>query len=145
MIRWGIFICAAGAVAYTPPNAPLKLKPTHLPGCRSFYSRRCAGGTRLCMRLTNAEEAPLRPETKLSGVVDDRVAALDRSADAFVEGIMVSDDDVVTIGDTSDGPVIIGEELVGLETAQESDNIAIAALLPLPCCGARTFPPCATS
>ena len=81
------------------------------------------------MRLTNAEDTPLRPETKLSGVVDDRVAALDRSADAFVEGIMVSDDDVVTIGDTSDAPVIIGEELVGLETAQESDNIAIAALL----------------
>ena len=92
------------------------------------------------MRLTNAEEAPLRPETKLSGVVDDRVAALDRSADAFVEGIMVSDDDVVTIGDTSDAPVIIGEELVGLETAQESDNIAIAALLAVAVLWGTNFP-----
>ena len=92
------------------------------------------------MRLTNAEDAPLRPETKLSGVVDDRVAALDRSADAFVEGIMVSDDDVVTIGDTSDAPVIIGEELVGLETAQESDNIAIAALLAVAVLWGTNFP-----
>ena len=92
------------------------------------------------MRLTNAEDTPLRPETKLSGVVDDRVAALDRSADAFVEGIMVSDDDVVTIGDTSDAPVIIGEELVGLETAQESDNIAIAALLAVAVLWGTNFP-----
>merc|ERR1719478_1065652 len=110
MIRWAIFICAARVVAYPLRNAPLGLKPTHLTGCRSCSTQRCAGGTRLSMRLSNAEEAPLRPETKLSGIVDDRVAALDRSADAFVEGIMVSDDDVVTIGDTSDAPVIIGEE-----------------------------------
>ena len=53
---------------------------------------------------------------------------------------MVSDDDVVTIGDTSDAPVIIGEELVGLETAQESDNIAIAALLAVAVLWGTNFP-----
>merc|ERR1719478_1010159 len=74
MIRWAIFICAARVVAYPLRNAPLGLKPTHLTGCRSCSTRRCAGGTRLSMRLSNAEEAPLRPETKLSGVVDDSIA-----------------------------------------------------------------------
>ena len=86
--------------------------------------------------LSSPEEAPFRPPSKLSGVVDDRVAALDRTP-SFVEGIMISD--VVTIGDTSDAPVIIGEELVA-ETAQESDNIAIAALLAVAVLWGTNFP-----
>ena len=85
--------------------------------------------------LSSPGEAPLRPPSKLSGVVDDRVASLDRTP-SFVEGIMV---DVVTIGDTSDAPVIIGEELVE-NTAQESDNIAIAALLAVAVLWGTNFP-----
>ena len=94
-------------------------------------------GVRLASPLSSPEGQPLRPPSKLAGVVDDRVAALDRSADAFVEGIMISD--VVTIGDTSDAPVIIGEELVE-NTAQESDNIAIAALLAVAVLWGTNFP-----
>mmetsp|Transcript_19315 Transcript_19315/g.50296 ORF Transcript_19315/g.50296 Transcript_19315/m.50296 type:complete len:418 (-) Transcript_19315:23-1276(-) len=93
-------------------------------------------GVRLASPLSSPEGQPLRPPSKLSGVVDDRVAALDRTP-SFVEGIMISD--VVTIGDTSDAPVIIGEELVA-ETAQESDNIAIAALLAVAVLWGTNFP-----
>ena len=93
---------------------------------------------RLASSLSGPEGLPLRPPSKLSGVVDDRVAALDRTP-SFVEGIMVSGDDVVTIGDTNDAPVIIGEELVA-ETAQESDNIAIAALLAVAVLWGTNFP-----
>ena len=80
------------------------------------------------MRL---EDAPLRPPSKLAGVVDDRVASLERSP--FTPDIMLQEDDVVTY------PVIIGEELVE-NTAQESDNIAIAALLAVAVLWGTNFP-----
>ena len=118
MLRTLLTCLAASGLALHVPKPPLL---SHGSKCKSSRS-----GVRLASPLSGPEGLPLRPPSKLSGVVDDRVAALDRSADAFVEGIMISD--VVTIGDTSDAPVIIGEELVE-NTAQESDNIAIAALL----------------
>ena len=68
---------------------------------------------RLASPLSGPEGLPLRPPSKLSGVVDDRVAALDRTP-SFVEGIMVSGDDVVkcnwklvSVSKASDGGYII--------------------------------------
>ena len=107
------------------------LRPKHsqgTAGCRSCHTRRRVGRTRLSMRL---EDAPLRPPSKLAGVVDDRVASLERSP--FTPDIMLQEDDVVTY------PVIIGEELVE-NTAQESDNIAIAALLAVAVLWGTNFP-----
>ena len=109
-------------------------KPPLLPHGSQCRRSRC--GVRPASPLSGPEGLPLRPPSKLAGVVDDRVAALDRTP-SFVEGIMISD--VVTIGDTSDAPVIIGEELVA-ETAQESDNIAIAALLAVAVLWGTNFP-----
>ena len=127
MLRTLLACLAASALALHVPKPPLLTHGSQ--GSRS--------GVRLASPLSSPEGLPLRPPSKLSGVVDDRVAALDRSADAFVEGIMISD--VVTIGDTSDAPVIIGEELVE-NTAQESDNIAIAALLAVAVLWGTNFP-----
>ena len=88
-------------------------------------------GVRLASPLSSPEGQPLRPPSKLAGVVDDRVASLERSP--FTPDIMLQEDDVVTY------PVIIGEELVE-NTAQESDNIAIAALLAVAVLWGTNFP-----
>ena len=128
MLRTLLACLAASGVALHVPKPPLL---SHGSKCKSSRS-----GVRLASPLSGPEGLPLRPPSKLSGVVDDRVAALDRTP-SFVEGIMISD--VVTIGDTSDAPVIIGEELVA-ETAQESDNIAIAALLAVAVLWGTNFP-----
>ena len=129
MLRTLLACFAVTGLSLHVPKPPLL---THGSQCS-----RSRSGVRLASPLSGPEGLPLRPPSKLSGVVDDRVAALDRSADAFVEGIMISD--VVTIGDTSDAPVIIGEELVE-NTAQESDNIAIAALLAVAVLWGTNFP-----
>ena len=126
MLRALLTCGAVSALALNPSLRPKLSQGTA--GCRSCYSRRRAGRTRLAMRL---EDTPLRPPSRLAGVVDDRVASLERSP--FAPDIMLQEDDVVTY------PVIIGEELVE-NTAQESDNIAIAALLAVAVLWGTNFP-----
>ena len=123
MLRTLLTCFAASALALNVPKPPL------LPhGSQCSRSR---SGVRLASPLSGPEGLPLRPPSKLSGVVDDRVASLERSP--FTPDIMLQEDDVVTY------PVIIGAELVE-NTAQESDNIAIAALLAVAVLWGTNFP-----
>ena len=123
MLRTLLTCLAASGLALHGPKPPLL---PHGSKCKSSRS-----GVRLASPLSGPEGLPLRPPSKLAGVVDDRVASLERSP--FTPDIMLQEDDVVTY------PVIIGEELVE-NTAQESDNIAIAALLAVAVLWGTNFP-----
>ena len=123
MLRTLLTCLAASGLALHVPKPPLL---SHGSKCKSSRS-----GVRLASPLSGPEGLPLRPPSKLSGVVDDRVASLERSP--FTPDIMLQEDDVVTY------PVIIGAELVE-NTAQESDNIAIAALLAVAVLWGTNFP-----
>ena len=123
MLRLLLVCNAFHALALNP-----SLRPKHSLGTAGCRSR---SGVRLASPLSGPEGLPLRPPSKLAGVVDDRVASLERSP--FTPDIMLQEDDVVTY------PVIIGEELVE-NTAQESDNIAIAALLAVAVLWGTNFP-----